>query len=605
MSMPDPEKTMAGAGGELPDYSEEPLQQPVKEPWFKDPRKRRIVLRCLAVLILLLCSLPVYRGLKEWRATFLMKKSGDAFSVGDVQQGISLLKQALALAPGSPSIQQGVELYNARAGDAESFDKLLVRMRKGQSDDQELLGIAEIAAMTDRKNIAMEALGLLSPKSRKREFLRRSLLEASLIVREGNPGGAADFCIGRSKQAPSAKVSGYLRIQACLDLLSSRNAPDITRILDLLRGVIKDRSEASIAAWRVATELVLNPRDGAGIPDPAAVAVSLAEELPALSGKKPADELLAADLRLMKDPSLKQDLVAKLIKGRRLSPRTDQLDLARWLNGKGCPREVIAMAGPDRPSNDTDWLLVVLDAKCVLNELNDIPAMLDSPAGSGIQEAVRHLYLARIAMLRGEERLAEEEWRNVTAALHLEKPETLAYIAGYEEQIGAYERAARTYREMADRESTTVRGLIGLILCQPSTAPATKLIPMYEELVAAMPGNQDAACDLAYLRLLAKDDTVGAAASAESLLQSQPNVLTRISVTALGRLRTGDAKGALDLYRDKQIDWNAAAAPWRAIRYAVLMANQLQPEATSIRGTIDPSVLRPEERALLEAPSSQ
>ena len=99
---------------------------------------------------------------------------------------------------------------------------------------------------------------------------------------------------------------------------------------------------------------------------------------------------------------------------------------------------------------------------------------------------------------------ADAEWRNLGGVLHLEKPETLAYVAGYEEQIGAFERAARTYREMADRQgSTKIRGLIGLIRCQPRNTPAVKLIPMYEELVAAAPNMTDAQSDLAYLKLLA------------------------------------------------------------------------------------------------------
>jgi hypothetical protein len=205
-------------------------------------------------------------------------------------------------------------------------------------------------------------------------------------------------------------------------------------------------------------------------------------------------------------------------------------------------------------------------------------------------------------MMNGNDTLAEEEWRSVGASLHLEKPETLAYIAGYEEQIGAYERAARTYREIADREATKVNGLVGLIRCQPRDASAKKLIPFYEELEVALPDNQDVACDLAYLRLLAMEDVALAAASAEKLYLAQPNALTRLSTAALARLRTGNATGAMELYRDKEIDWNGAAAPWRAVRYAVLRANHMDREAALIRDSIDPNQLRPQERELIALP---
>lgn len=71
-------------------------------------------------------------------------------------------------------------------------------MKTGDSDDQELLGIAEISAMKDRRDVAREALGLLSLKSGKKGFLRRSLLEALLTARERSPLEAADLCIRRA-----------------------------------------------------------------------------------------------------------------------------------------------------------------------------------------------------------------------------------------------------------------------------------------------------------------------------------------------------------------------------------------------------------------------
>lgn len=599
MIHPNQENPFDRNGEELPDYSEEVLQPPVRDSWFKDPRIRKRMLRLALALLVLLALIPLYRSLKEWRAYSLMGKSGEAFALGDNDRGVSLLKQALALAPGSPRIQHAVELYNARAGDASSLEKLIARMKAGDSDDQELLGIAEITSMKDRRDVAREALGLLSLKSGTREFLRRSLLEASLKSRESSPKDAADFCVRRASEAPTREDAGYLRIQAALDLLSLRDAPDTRRILDLLNGVISERSKASVAAWRIMAQLLLAPPIGISVPNAGDEALRLSGLFKSLPGGKPSDELMAADLAIKGDPATKEQVVARLTKSRRLAPRDAQLELARWLNGRGCQKEVIAMAGTERPANDTDWLLIVLDAKSTLGDLKDIPAMLSTPAGSGIQDAVRHLYLARIAMMSGNDTLAEEEWRNVGASLHLEKPETLAYIAGYEEQIGAYERAARTYREMADREETKVSGLVGLIRCQPRDASAKKLIPFYEELVAAMPENQDVACDLAYLRLLAKDEMGAAAASAEKLFLAQPNALTRLSAAALGRLRTGDAKGALELYRDKEIDWNVAAAPWRVVRCAVLKANHQSAEAGDLGIRLDPSQLRPEERELI------
>lgn len=120
MTHRNPQSPFHQNGDELPDYSDESLRPPVQDSWFKDPRKRKTMLRLALALIVLLCLVPLYRGLKEWRASSLMGKSGEAFAIGDFEKGVSLLKQSLALAPGSLRIQHAVELYNARAGDEAS-----------------------------------------------------------------------------------------------------------------------------------------------------------------------------------------------------------------------------------------------------------------------------------------------------------------------------------------------------------------------------------------------------------------------------------------------------------------------------------------------------
>jgi len=183
-------------GEELPDYSEEEVRPP-GDRWFKDPRKRGAVLRLLLALVVVLAFLPLYRGLKEWRASSLDGEVRRGIRGRDSERGVSLLKQALALAPGSPRIQHAVELYNARAGDPASLEKLVARMKSGDSDDRELLGIAEIAAMKERGDLARRPWRCF-PQVGKREFLRRSLLEASLKAREGSPLESADFCIRRA-----------------------------------------------------------------------------------------------------------------------------------------------------------------------------------------------------------------------------------------------------------------------------------------------------------------------------------------------------------------------------------------------------------------------
>ena len=533
----------------------------------------------------------------------LLRKSESAFATGDPTLAISLLKQSLALSPGSLPVQHAVELYNARSGDQFSLNKLLDRMHAKSSDPDELLGIAELESAVGHTEVVKEALGSLPAKLNDGQSLRRMLVMASVMAQRNEFEKAAETCIA-STPSFSMESASRLRVQAALYLLATKNPDEIKKAFVLLQQEAKGRGRVSLAAWRLLAKLVMIPPDGfTEVLSPAEIS-SLISSLDNHAGRTSFDSLTAADLEMKQDPNGKERIIKRLESKYHLASRVEILEFARWLNTRGFHQEVLQLAGAERPLQDTDWLLIVLDAQTSLGNWKEVSKTLDSPAGAGIPDAVRHLFLARVALMNGDAATAEDEWRNVGGTLHLEKPETLAYVAGYEEQIGAYDRASRAYREMADREGSRIPGLIGLIRCQPRNTPAVQMIPLYEELLSAAPAMADARGDLAYLKLLSGDDMTKASADAQDLLLEQPNSLSRISVAALGKLRTGDPKGALALYAGRSIDWTNTPEQWRVVRFAILTANGEGESAEAERSLLNTSMLRPEERSLLVTPPS-
>jgi hypothetical protein len=583
----------------LPDYAEEGSFQSVASGDAGVRRVRRWIISGTVLVFLIILVPPLYRLAKEWRSAVLLRKSESAFATGDPSLAISLLKQSLALSPGSLTVQHAVELYNARSGDQSSLNKLLERMHAKSSDPDELLGIAELEISMGHPELVKEALDSLPVNMSENQSLRRTLVVASMMAQRGELAKAAETCLTQAKVF-SREGGSRLRVQASLYLLATRNPEELRRAVELLQQVINDHGKASLAAWRLLAKLVLAPPQGATEILSQSQIVSLINSLDSLTGRASFDSLTAADLEMRQNPDGKETIIRRLKAKYRLASRVETLEFARWLNARGFHQDVVQLAGPERSLQDTDWLLIVLDAQTSLGEWKEVARMIDSPAGAGIPDAVRHLFLARVAMVNGDAGAAEEEWRNVGGALHLEKPETLAYVAGYEEQIEAYDRAARTYRELADREATRIPGLIGLIRCQPRDASASKLIPLYEELLLASPTMGDARCDLAYLRLLSGDDIQKSSVEAQSLLGQQPDSLSRISVAALGKLREGDPKGALELYNGKTIDWVNAPEQWRIVWFAVLKSNGKDGEYDGKIFSWNAARIRPEERTLLD-----
>ena len=586
-------------GTELPDYvDEDAVASTDGSKWYANLRNWKYITLGLVILIGLILIPSLYRTMKGWRAGMIINESASAFAVGDDEHALSLMKQALALSPGSEPVQHAVELYNARVGDTASLQKLLERMRSGISDSEELLGISELESRQGQWDVIHEAVAKLPPTLNSSQRLRLALIRALLKRREEGIDAAALFCL-TSAQSMGGQASARLRNQAALYLLSEDNGAATRRAEEILLGVIKEKSKASLASARLLARLSQQnqAREGGGLST--SELLEVARLLPALPGHQWGDVLLAADVEIRAIPSSQESVVKQVTDASLRAPRQELLELARWLNSKGLYDRVVLLAGKDNPNNDTDWMLIVLDAESALQHWPEVEKMLSSPAGAGIPEAVRHLYLARVATTTGNSAAAQEEWRSVNGSLQREKSETLNYIAGYEERIGAFDRAARTYRTMADRKESQIPGLLGLIRSQPVSAPVSVMIPLYEELVVAAPQFREAMGDLAYLKLLKQEDVEASLAISKKLLASQPDSLARISAVGLGYLRNGNPKAAFDLYQGKQIEWAGAPEPWKAVRIAVLRASGETVAADTLSASVAPDRLRPEERKLL------
>jgi hypothetical protein len=598
-----PDDKRSDLASELPDYVDEPLEAPsFFGGWFSTPERKRFLLWGV-ILVLLIWLIPTaYRGLKNWRAGIFIGQSEAAFAIGDSNGGITLMKKALALAPGSLRVQHAVQLYNAGIGDKESLAILLFRMRSGDSENDELLGIAELESQAGNLPIAREAISHLPPGLSSEHALRQILIEAAMMAQEGNIAKAAEHCFS------SARVLGeenapYLLTQGALYLISDNEATERRQAVEILLSVVKSHTEASLPAWRVLAPMMLGQPIKPDEAEQSADRQELIKLLPTLPGSTVSDRLLSADLEIQSDPSSRKAVVESLTRQYSLAPRSEMLEFARWLNARRLFREASSFAladGVEKHPGDADWLIILMDARSAQGDWNEVADMLKNSTGAGIPDAVRHLFLARIALINGDQTTAETEWGNLNRDLSLEKTETLAYLANYEERIGAVDQTAKVYREMVKRKETKILGLVALIRCQPITDSVATLIPLYEQLLAASPEFPDAVGDLAYLNLLLDQEIIPSSAKAENLLREQPNLLARISVAALGRLRRGDTKGALSLYDHKEIDWQISPNRWKAVRCAVLRATGNTGEADRIASTIDSSHLRPEELELLK-----
>ena len=571
--------------------------------WISEPKNLRIIVWGLIILALFLAMPSAYRALKSWRATQLAGEANAAFILGDTATGLPLLKQAMTLSLGTPAVLHAAQLHNAGAGDKTSLEAVLSRLHSGTWSPSELLELAKITAHKGDLKTASEALSLLPKDLSANESIAQILVEAAMKTSQGKGNEGADLCLAKAAGLEGVRAS-YLKNQAAVSLLSLNQLEATQRALTILDSVLTEDNAASLPAWKIIAETLLSSPKEVVSKLPVKESLKFSEQPRFLKQASLQDQLMLADLKILSDPSRKDAVIKDLTANYSNADREQMLNVARWLNARGNYAHTVEYAGPERPRNDTHWLLVVLDAQFSQSHWKEVSDMLESPSSTGIPDAVKSLFKARIATILGNQTDAEDAWKSVRSLLPLEKPETLAYIAEYEERIGSTDQELRTMREMAGRKETKKEALIKLILLQPVTTPASKMIPLYVDLIQSAPEFSVAVGDLAYLRLLTGEDIQASAKTSQELLKADPMNLARISAAALALLRQGDAQGALHLYEGKSIDWAKAPQPWRAVHYAVL-AGTGDPSAESVKGTITTSKLRTEEKDLLSPPTNK
>jgi len=587
---PETPKPIAPAASELPDYE---LDEPKRRAhhWLLDQIadiRVRIVLGLVALgFIAWLAAPPLYREIKARRALHLMEKSEAAASNGKIEESINTMRQAVLMAPGNEEVFRRVRVLNASFGDPASLNAIAATMMDGQANTDEILVVAEQSIKSGQKTLARTAVDKLTTAASP----RKTVAEIKLLDAEGRRSEALALA-KKSLAGLEPADADKIKLATAEVMLADDPATSQT----LLLGLAAKPSPEGLAAARILANHQLSKPKTAGLTPSKAADILAAHPL-----KSPDDLLLAADLRILEDPSSKRTVISELKKQRAKAPDADALAFARWLNRRMAHSDTIEFVGRERAIGSQDWLLVYLDALAAQNQWSDVFNILDAEQVAGLSESIRLLFLARSASESGEKEKADAAWDEMQTGLAFEKPEVAAFVASYAMRVGERDQALRAYTTMSNRKETALEGYLGLIRCWPSNAPASELLPVYTDFVETFPAISEAHTDLAYLKLLTKTATRRTAAEALEIYNKQPSSLAAISVAALGMLRTGDFARADALYNGKVIAWSTAPAPWKNIRAAVLHSLGRKDEAESLLSGVDRNTLRPEERALLPA----
>jgi hypothetical protein len=533
----------------------------------------------------LVAAKPVYRESKAWRARRLGLQVEALISEGRLDGAVEKARAAYQLKPDEPASMRAaarVEGAYRRHQSALGFWKKLA-----ESGAMELL---------DRKRMAEDLLRAGLPGAAEKE-LRELLKSGSGDAQLERLAAQVSYNLGdraealrhaeRAVSLESENPEGRLLLGLLL-----WDAPDPAsqnRGVDLVCGVAADKGRVGLDAL-----LALSRREGLKM-KPAEKLADLAMSHPLASS---AQRLLALDIRLKACPEKMDELKEAALKNARAGSPEDRRALGVWFNNRREYERALEAVPISEAAQRKDLLLVHLDALAALKRWDEVAAVLagkDAP----LDEVYRELFLARSAMERGENGVADVHWRRAHLAAAVSTDQAW-YVAGYAERLGRSDQAEVAYRNLTSNATTARPAYESLLRIAERRDDAATVAALLRGMRERWPADLAVENDAAFFNLLLGEFVDGATESARKLVATDPSSLPHRTTLALGLLKSGDPGAALKVYAALNVPWNQVPASQRCVYCAVLAANGRLEEARALLRGIDTARLRRVERRLLE-----
>lgn len=547
-------------------------------------RRRRRILWAIAGVLLISGSAaePAYKVVKHWRCVKLAKESADLLERREMEQAFSRARAAHQLLPEEPeALRAMARVLSARNdwSNACAFWAEVVK-RDAKAEDRRLY--ADASLHTGALPVAMEQLSALlasDPGS-----AENHLLAAKVHLAQRNATLAVQDARKAVELDPANEPAVFALCQLLLQIPDSRDEG-----LQRLHQLAETKTSTGLLALGVLAGLPASSEDEVMQLARALREHPLAEEV---------HRLKALELELRGAPEARAERLDKAEKQYASAEPEALRAFASWLSSQGEPARTLKVLSQERAFSRKDLLLVRLDAMAALGQWREILAVLGKDRVP-LEPAFVHLYKARCWKELKDNTQSDIAWRAAHAAAAGDL-NTLLYVAGYAEKVGAREHAERTYRTLAQNPKTARFAYEALLRLTPR-ADTAGLRNTLAEMVQRWPKDVALANDLAYLSALLSIDVTQNREKARELVAAAPESLPHRTVLALTELREGNAAAALQVYDGLRIDWRSAA-PGSVVVYASALHQMGRTEeAKTLVATLSANTLRPEEQTLLAA----
>ena len=525
------------------------------------------------------------RQLESMRVREQMSKFEAAISEGHISEASNFLQVANVLRPESPDVQGGIRILNAAQGSPAALMDIQRLMALNAASSQEMLVVAEQALNRNLPGVAIQALGRLgeSPST------QRTILEVRLKAVEGDSAGAMELARSAAASIQDSDSANKILLEgasAGLDENFSASAAILYRLS-------LKQDQTGLQALRHLARYAFKHQNNKALPFR-----SLADSIRAHPLHGAYDLLAAADLELVREPTLKKGLVDSLVREFETAPKESADALADWLIFHEEYQAAIDFIGEKRATEEDVSCFQYAFALASLEKWEDMNIFLRGRNLPLTAPSLRLLFMAHETAKKGELERSQNLWSELDIRCVNEPLPFASLMVQTALKLG-YSQQARTLAwTLARHKDSSIEGFRLLLGQLPPSTESSEMIPIYREMIEFLPESPMAQRGLAYNQLLAGENIPAAAKAALDLHKASNNKNATRHIAALALLRLGEIAKADALYDTVPPLKNAPAAN-KAIRVAILHKMNKTEEARSLVATIPETELNPETKMLL------
>jgi hypothetical protein len=537
-----------------------------------------LVLGFLIALATAFGGKPLFRAIKHQRALSILEDAKSLEAAQETQKAIEKAYAAYKLAPHEPRVARYIAQIVQSVSPSNAID-FWITLTDQTKEIEDLNSTINLALQLGQSNIAEKYLEIL--KAKDPNGSKTLVVESKFYATKGQFDLAATKAFEATHLTNAPPEANPLYIQfsqmAKQPLIRSEG-------LEHLRALAMQKNQEGLDALRT---LATYPNH---TPEEIEELMHRLHDHPLAQAK---DHLLALSLGQRIGQVDQNTVFAQAEMLFKNASMEDKVNLGRWLNAQGAYTKTTHCVTLEEALMRSDLFLVWGDAMALSNQWEDLQKALEKP-DLPLDEALRHLFLARTAEALKNPLKADYEWNKALMEAG-KNPDKIKFIIQYATKLKAYTYASKGLSILTTIPTTDREAWVQWVNLGVTAKDTQNVLKVLQKMAANYPKDEAVENDLRYVQALKGPVTDKSLARAQLLVTEYPMVLAYRMTLSLAFIRNQEPQKAYDLLKDFPVDWLKIQTRWRALYIGILKANERAGLAAIFEVNLDWNSLLPEE----------